>query len=245
MHKNIVLAFSLLTISIVAAPVAAQSFQLLQPISPTALNNMTLSILANPIERRPSDRAVSQTYAETARGALNNLNYTPSSARRSANLTRFAEKARATDPVGAAKMRELFASTDIIAAIDQQMRDTYNMHATNVADAYALWWTMAWMGSQGRDDDVSAAQMQRTQSQAVRLLSGSSEFREATDATKQEFAEGLLVQAALIDASIDTYKSDPAMLARTRTAIAQGARAMGVDLNAMTLTDDGFVSVTR
>jgi len=166
--------------------------------------------------------------------------FTPSVSRRKANLSSFVEKSRKADPVGAAKMKELFASGDIIGAIDGKMRETYGMRADNVADAYAVWWTSAWMGSQGRTDDPSPGQMAMVKRQAANALAATSEFASASDATKQEFAEALLVQAALIQATVETYVADPAMMAKVSASIREGVKASGVELETMTLTDEGF-----
>ena len=166
--------------------------------------------------------------------------YSKSNTRTRANLAKFVEKTRSTDPVGAAKMAEMFASTDIIGMIDQKMQQAYGMRANNVADAYALWWTSAWMGSQGRSDDATPGQMAMVKRQAANALASTPEFATASDAGKQEMAEAMLVQVILMTATVETYKSDPAMLAKTRTAIAKGAREMGIDLNSMKLTDEGF-----
>jgi hypothetical protein len=171
--------------------------------------------------------------------------FSSSKSRTRTNLTKFVEKTRATDPAGAAKMAQIFASTDIIGMIDQKMQQTYGMRANNVADAYAMWWTSAWNGAQGRNDDPSAGQMAMVKRQAANALAATPEFASATDAGKQELAEALLVQAAMIQGAIDAYKSDPAMLAKARASIKQGAKAMGLDLGAMTLTDEGFVPARK
>ncbi len=182
-----------------------------------------------------------QSEIRSSRLIATKLIFTPSAANRRINLAKFVEKTRATDPVGADKMAALFASTDIIAMIDQKMQSTYGMRANNVADAYAVWWVSAWMGAKGRSDDATPGQMAMVKRQATNALAATPEFASATDAGKQELAEALLVQAALIGDTIDTYKSDPAMLVKTRAAIAKGAKGMGLDLDTMTLTDQGFV----
>ncbi len=180
--------------------------------------------------------------AEAARVAFA-PEYSSSSARTRANLAHFVEKTRATDPAGAAKMQVLFASTDVISAVDGEMQQKYGMHANNVADAYAVWWVSAWMGNRGLTDDATPGQMAMVKRQASNALAATPEFAAATDAGKQELAEALLVQAALIGAAVDTYASDPTMLAKTREAIGKGAKGMGLDLSKMTLTERGFVPV--
>jgi hypothetical protein len=189
----------------------------------------------------PRNRLSPTSEAATATRALPFApKYSSSAARTRANLAKFVATTRKTDPAGAAKMAELFASTDIIGMIDQRMQSTYGMRANNVADAYAVWWVSAWMGAQGRSDDATQGQMAMVKRQAANALASTPEFASATDAGKQELAEALLVQAALIGDTVDTYQSDPAMLAKTRAAIKQGAQAMGLDLTTMTLTDEGF-----
>jgi hypothetical protein len=173
------------------------------------------------------------------------LQFSASPSRRRANLAAFVAKTQTTDPAGAAKMQALFASTDIIGAIDQEMRSSYGMRADNLADAYAVWWVSAWMGAQGRIDSATPQQMAMVKAQTARALSATPQMTGATDAAKQEFAEAMLVQAALIGATIETYAADPVMLAKAKASIAQGAKATGIDLSTMTLTDQGFVPVRK
>ena len=225
---------------ILASPATAQNFA---PMWGNLSGNLAMNRLvmqgvtaqASSVERGQSGGS------RSAQGPSKNFErFVSSPARTRANLAKFVEKTRAVDPAGAAKMQALFASTDIIGMIDQKMQQTYGMRANNVADAYAVWWVSAWMGSRGRSDDATPGQMAMVKRQAANALSATPEFASATDAGKQEMAEAMLVQAALIGDTIDTYQSDPAMLAKTRTAIAKGAREMGIDLNSMKLTDEGF-----
>jgi hypothetical protein len=206
-----------------AAPSSAQMFgnltsnlsmnrMLLQPVVTQA--NRVMNESTSPVRSQNSSPSRSNT----------SVMFDPSIARRKANLSHFVEKTRATDPTGAAKMAQIFASTDIIGLIDQKMQSTYGMRANNVADAYAVWWTSAWMGAQGRSDDPTQGQMAMVKRQTTNALAATPEFASATDAGKQELAEALLVQAALIGDTIDTYRSDPAMLAKARAAIAKGRR---------------------
>ena len=68
------------------------------------------------------------------------------------------------------------------------------------------------------------------------------EFAGASDAEKQEFAEALLIQAYLIGSASYQLRSNPAQLRAIGNAVRQGARANGIDLDSMTLTDAGFVA---
>jgi hypothetical protein len=67
----------------------------------------------------------------------------------------------------------------------------------------------------------------------------------ASDAQKQEMSEAMLIQAALIGATIQQAKSDPELMRKLSSAVYQGAHAMGIDLGIMTLKDKGFVLATK
>lgn len=65
-------------------------------------------------------------------------------------------------------------------------------------------------------------------------------FFSATDAQKQEFSEAYLVQAALIGGYVEAAESDIKQFKEVKAAIRQGAKASGLALDMMVLTDDGF-----
>jgi hypothetical protein len=167
------------------------------------------------------------------------LDFKPSTSRRKQNLSRFVEKTRANNPQGAAQMAKLFASTDVIEKLGKAMAP-YGLRTNNVADVYAVYWTSAWLGSCGRNDNLPKNQIIAIKNQAAQALSATAQFTSATDAQKQELAEAMLIQAVLIDASIDYAKSDPALLNKVKAAVSQGAKGMGLDLDRMTLTPQGF-----
>ncbi len=167
------------------------------------------------------------------------LTYKPSTTNRRANLKRFVEKTRQVNPKGAVQMEQLFSSKDVISQINQGMVKA-GLKPNNVADAYALYWTSAWLGSRGRNENLPKSQMIAIRDQAANALLKVPEFTSATDVQKQELSEALLIQAALIDAAIEEAKSDPALLAQTQKAIAKGAEGFGLDLYSMTLTSQGF-----
>jgi hypothetical protein len=115
----------------------------------------------------------------------------------------------------------------------------------NLADAYAVYWSSAWHASVGSNDTPSREQFGKMKSQAAAALAATPEVANASNSLKQEFAESLLIQAALIDASLEQAQNDPAMLRAIAKAVRQGANAMGLDLKSMTLTKDGFVPSTK
>jgi hypothetical protein len=167
------------------------------------------------------------------------LAYKYSAANRRANLKRFVEKTRQTNPEGALQMEQLFATKDVIGQINQGMA-MVGLKPNNVADAYALYWVSAWFGSRGRTENPPKLQMIAVRNQAAGALLKVPEFTSATDAQKQQLTEAMLIQAALIEASIEAAKSDPVLLAQTQKAIAKGAESFGLDLYSMNLTPQGF-----
>ena len=103
----------------------------------------------------------------------------------------------------------------------------------------------AWQAAHGVTGESSRATAQAVKRQATDALLATPEFAGATDAQKQEFADALLVQSVLIRAMRDQAKGDAALLRQIAAAVRQGAGASGLDLDAMTLTDEGFVPTGR
>lgn len=172
------------------------------------------------------------------------LTYSPSMQRRRANLASFVSKSRSVDPQGSAAMEKLFASTDVIAALGRDLAP-YGLRTNDVADAYSAYWMCAWQAAHQDTSDPGRVTAQAVRGQAANAIAATPEFRNFTDAEKQEFAEALLVQAALISAAQTEYKDDPAMAKKLAASVRQGARATGIDLDAATLTREGFVAVRK
>jgi hypothetical protein len=220
------------------AQLMPQSYPTFGGWSPTTLK-FPVRINSNPSDTRSkaqlpktADASVSYRYEST---------FTPSAARTRQNLANFASKTRTFDPEGAAKMEALFASTDVIAMVGQGIAP-YGLKTNNVADAYAVYWISAWEASRG----IAGASETRQRAQAVRTQASNAmaavpAMASATDAQKQEFAEAMLVQAALISAYMDDAAGNPTQIRAVGAAVAKGAKAMGLDLDTMDLTSNGFV----
>ena len=210
----------------------------------SAMNNNVMQSFA----RRPTTDRSNRSFApQSITGGTGNsqidptvLRYTASIPRRRSNLTEFVNRLRSADPQGAAALEKLLASRDLVAEVGQGITH-YGLRADNVADAYAVWWTQSWQAAHGDTSDPSRAAMQAVKAQAVRGIGSTPVFTNATDAMKQEFAETLLLQAALTSSYVDTYKNDPAMMRKMGEAVRKGAKASGLDLDSMTLTENGFV----
>jgi hypothetical protein len=182
--------------------------------------------------------------ALTAQASTISTTYIASIPRRRANFSQFVEKSRKVDPAGSAKLQQLLGSTDVIAALGGELQ-RYGLRTDNVADAYAVYWVQAWQAVNGDTSDPDRATMQAVKRQSANAIASTPEFASASDATKQEMAEAMMVQAMLISASVDTYKDDPNMMRQLGAAVRKGAKASSIDLDSMTLTDEGFVPSGR
>ena len=168
------------------------------------------------------------------------LAYRPSMERRRANLARFVAKSRKVDPQGAAALEKTLAASDVIGRMHRELA-SYGLRADNVADAYAAWWINAWLASRQRTEDPTPRQIAAVRVQAAQALAAIPGVANGDDAVKQEMAEVNLLQAAMIGAHMERAKGDPDLSRRVAAAVRRGARASGLDLDAMDLTDEGFV----
>ena len=225
-----------------AGPVIAQDYSMSPIQFPSAFNTNAMAQIGKVYGQNSLQRTAKTRSLTAFRPAT--LAYSPVQSRRRANLAAFVEKSRKVDPRGAAQMQALFASTDPIAALGRDLT-RYGLRTDNVADAYAVYWVQAWQAANGDTSDPSRAAMQAVKAQAANAIATTPEFATATEATKQEFAEAMMVQAMITSASVDTYKGDAGMMRKVGDAVRKGARASGLDLDAMTLTEEGFVPVRK
>jgi hypothetical protein len=199
-------------------------------VQTSQLNQMNKAILE---ETNPGDDVDQDNRVDVS------LTYTSSKSRTRANLQSFIDKSRAVDPAGATQLEQLFGSTDIMGQIGDVMASV-GLSKNNAADAFAVYWIAAWQASVGEMPTASSVAYKAVAAQAARGLSQSPELTAATDAQKQEMAEALLVQAALIDGHKEAAAGDSAQLKALSKAVKQGASASGLELGKMILTEDGF-----
>lgn len=170
-----------------------------------------------------------------------NLNYLPSLQLRKGNYAKFVEITRANDPIAAADLETLFASTDVVATIGDGLQ-SYELRIDNLADVYTVYWITAWEAANRIKIPSSKAQSQAVQKQVVSALRTVKALQTATDAMKQELAESLLVQAVIMEVGVEQANANPELQQKISAAIKQGARTVGLDLEAVTLTETGFVA---
>jgi hypothetical protein len=244
------LAFALAICAAWSAPAAAQDVWGWSVITPTDTGTDQLSQhLRSQMQRQdqrqsrraiPTQREMLDQAPDAPAPNLAALRYTPSKSRRTANLAKFVEKTRKVDAAHARDLQNLFAQGDFIERIGGVLAP-HRLRVDNVADAYAVWWIAAWQATRGTNETPPDSVMAAVREQSARALGSTPELVEASDADKQEMAESLLVQSALIDRAVDQSKGNASRLRDLGIAVNKGAQGMGLDLTTMELTENGFV----
>lgn len=166
--------------------------------------------------------------------------YRYSSQRTQQNLRNFV--ARTPDRAARANLEQtLAAQPTLMNEISAAVR-AYGFDPHNVADAYAVWWINVWGASRKQNIEPDFETVEAVKRQVRSAFAAIPDFAEARDAERQEFAEALLLQAAILGSGLDQWEGDAEMLEQLAVAARQGALASGLDLAKMTLTPDGFVS---
>lgn len=151
----------------------------------------------------------------------------------------FVNQTQKIDPASGSDLQNIFASVDVTSAVEIEIRPA-GLEITNLPDAFTTYWITAYDASRGVSRDLTRDIVGPVQRQAMSAFLATPEFVSATDAQKQELAEAYLVQAALIGAYVEATESDVGQLENVKIAVKQGAKASGLDLDMMVLTDEGF-----
>lgn len=242
MKRLKIMVASLLSLGV--SPATAQYYDGIFWIGQTgAMNNIIgLHTLGQRIQRVSTESTTSASTpvnsSTTERASFAFLDYSPSMQRRRANYAGFVQRSRRVDPAGADGLAQTLGSDPIAIMVPELAK--VGLRVDNVADAYAVYWVEAWQAVHGVSGDTSRATAQAVREQATRAIGATPAFASATAAQKQEFAESYLIQAVLVGAAKEQAKDDPAKLAQVSAAVEKGARAAGLDLRAMTLTEEGF-----
>ena len=220
----------ILAFALINTPVSAQSY----------FPNIQVSNFPDPVIGNESAESFSKRDVASSSVAIADLNFNSSPTVRKQLFDKMVSEQRKVDPVSAKKTAAFLSSTNIIDQIVQMMRPM-GLRADNVADAYTLWWVIAWHAANGRQGEPDAQIMAAVKQQASNALLSTPQFASTNDAQKQEMAESMLIQAALIDAHIDAAAGNPSQQAALAQAVNQGAKKMGLDLTKMDLTENGFM----
>lgn len=206
-----------------------------------ALNNIKFNPVVNGVieEGRRDDNSLSDVVSKRSTIRPVVTTYSFSKSRTRSNLNALAQRMQASDPANGAQMEKLLASTDVIGPVKGVMRQL-GLEQNNVAHAYAVYWVIYWGLANNVHDTPSAGAMQAVARQAEINFVANADFAIMDDAAKQQAAEELMVLAAIMDATSEQAKSDPALAAQAAKAALQGSKASGLELDKMTLTEEGF-----
>ena len=184
------------------------------------------------------DTSTPTTPAPVAKPEI--LKFKISPAVRQAAIDSFVGEITASSPESGAEWQKLFKSADVFAELDKQAGSMFNLSTSNLADTWALYWSYAWLMTQGRGDDPTRAQMTGLKQQMQSLMLAVPEITKLDDAGKQKMSDTLMLQVALFGVLAEAWKSDPASFKEFGDGLTEGSRGMGFDLSLLTLTDTGF-----
>ena len=167
------------------------------------------------------------------------LAYRPSAAVRRRVLNAFVAVITRNDPKAQAAVRKEIARADPMAKLEPEMRK-HGLRPNNFADGMAVYLVQAWYGAHGKVASGSTV-YKAVARQAAAVFGANPALVRASDATKQEAAEGMVLYASLFEDAVVQAKKNPATLAKVKAVIANHARqSLGFDLAALRLGPNGL-----
>ena len=167
------------------------------------------------------------------------LSFISSPKRSKANLAYFVSQVRAKNADEADNLEQMFSSVDVIGLTGEAMRGV-GLDPQNLADVYAIWWVIAWSAANGVESTNDASTYRAVQEQARAAFANLAGFSAASEADRQQFAETLMVQAGILDSANDEARGNAANSKIVAEAARRGAGEMGLNLDTMVLTREGF-----
>jgi hypothetical protein len=234
--------------SIIAfSPAAAQSdgSDFLTEVSLASTNNIVVGRM-NDIAMQETLRSKRTTRQAPALVPANRniAKFTASKARTQQNLNALVQNMRKRDPSSGDQMAKLVASKDIIGAVNGVL-DRFGLERNNVAHAYALYWVSYWALANNEHAAPSRNAIRAAAAQAERGFAATRELSTMTDTQKQAAAEEFMILAAIFDSTSEHAKSDPELATKASLAALEGSRKSGLELDKMTLTENGFVPAAK
>lgn len=145
------------------------------------------------------------------------------------------------DPASARQIGAVFAKQSL-AQVSGPWLARYGMSTSNGADAAAAYLSTAWLIARGDPGDPTRAQIVGLRDQLALALAAAPGWASANDATRQAFADTLLLQAAVNGALLQGAGADRAKAQAVGAAVARGAESVfGIDVRRMDLTARGLV----
>lgn len=166
--------------------------------------------------------------------------FRPDPAVRQRVYARFISQVRKSSPAEAGRMAKELNSGQFTRGLAQYL-GRYNMSSTNLADTTSLYLATAWLATRASSADPSPGQMQGLRRQVTATLASMPAMASANNATKQEWAEASLIQAALASAAANEAARNPGYAAKARSAVAKGVQSLyQIDLLSLDLTSQGL-----
>jgi hypothetical protein len=184
--------------------------------------------------------SASGSIAKTSIAPLTSLQFKPSSVIRQKSKEQFFARMRKIDPTGAEQIEARYANRDLFQALNEALAVS-GLRSDNVADAFTVWLINIWMGANGQTQDPPTTQIKAVRSQIATVLRQNPDLVAASDSTKQELAEGLLLNAAVVGAALgDPRAKSSEGKATLQTVMVKIGTDMGIDLQSLQLTNNGF-----
>ena len=172
--------------------------------------------------------------------ASGSTRFRPDLAARRRTVAAWTTRTRAANPQIAANLKRDLAGRDPIVAIGSNLA-RYGLRTDDLADVTAVYLVSSWEGMRGKLDDPSYASVRATRAQMHRALLSNRRVASASNATKQQLADALLLQMVVDDQSVRVAKGNAARMTSAKNAIRQNVlRTLKVDLAKMKLTDRGL-----
>jgi hypothetical protein len=188
------------------------------------------------------NKSLSESSKPKATSTPQSMSFTPSKTQRKKNIADYISRVTKIAPDYAPKLAAEFGDGTVF---DQygQMLGGIGLNANDLGDNLAVWWITAWEAAQGRPVQTNPASFVKVKAQVARILSEKA-LTAMSNADKQRYSDNLTIQTLVLSNQIDQAKANPAMARQLADGVKAGAKKMGFDLAAMTLTKDGFVRNT-
>lgn len=187
---------------------------------------------------RPGSSSTSRRV-RSSRASAAALAYRPSAAVRKRVLENFIVAITRNDPKAEAAVRKEIARPSFMTKLNAEYTSK-GLRPNNFADGMAMYLVRAWCGAHGKVASGTGT-YRAVARQAAAVFGANPALVRASDATKQEAAEGMVLYGALFEDAVAQAKTSPVALAKVKTAIAAHAcQSLGFDLAALRLGANGF-----
>lgn len=168
--------------------------------------------------------------------------FTISQARRKANVMRFLANMKRQDARNGGAMEQVLVTGDPMATLERAMQSS-GLSPANLGDVFALWWISSWKVVNGDFTlEPSAEEIAGVRNQSAVMMANWPNLSLMTNEHKQDTADELMLSTLLVVSAAQAAKANPAQARTFQDYVRSGAQVYGMDLDAIELTNNGFVS---